>query len=264
MSHSQRDLCNEISPECPLELTTYGYYPNLSVNSFFVALFGLLFLLQIGIGTLRRTWTYMLAMVIATFGEAVGYGGRIMMHSNPWNRDGFKTQICCLVLAPSFNAAAIYLTLKHMVLYCGPEHSRLKARLYPWIFIGCDFGSIVLQAIGGGTAAAAGDKGSSPKLLDAGNGLIVAGIAFQVATMAVCGLFMADYFRRFHRARKASSSNGDYGSEWEKNRSDPKARRNFRIFCYSIAISFVAILIRCIYRLPEVRDKLLRYELPEC
>ncbi len=50
----------------------------------------------------------MLTMTIATFGEAVGYGGRIMMHKNPWDRNGFKTQICCLVLAPSFLAAGIY------------------------------------------------------------------------------------------------------------------------------------------------------------
>ena len=174
-----------------------------------------------------------------------------MMHRNPWNQDGFKTQICCLVLAPSFLAAGIYLTLKHMVLYCGPEHSKLKPRLYPWIFIGCDFGSIVLQALGGGIAAAAGNRDSDPKLLDAGNGLIVAGIAFQVATMSVAGLFMLDFFRRFRRARKSFSPNGD-GSEWEKNSAKPSVRRNFRIFCYSIAFAYVAIITRCIYRIPEV------------
>lgn len=81
------------------------------------------------------------------------------------------------MLAPSFLAAGVYLTLKHMVLYCGPEHSKLKARLYAWVFIGCDFGSIVLQALGGGIAAAAGDRDSDPSLLDAGNGLTVARIA---------------------------------------------------------------------------------------
>lgn len=74
MSRANRELCNQVSPECPLEWTTYGYYPKLSVNSFFVALFGLLCILQIGIGRVRKTWTYMLAMTIATFGEAVGYG----------------------------------------------------------------------------------------------------------------------------------------------------------------------------------------------
>lgn len=170
------------------------------------------------------------------------------MHKNPWDSDGFKMQICCQALAPSILAAGIYLTLKHMVLYCGPEHSRLKPRLYPWIFFGFDFGSIVLQALGGGIAAAAGDHAEKPKLLDIGNGLIVAGIATQVATMGVCSLLMLDFFIRFRKAKKAQSwSNGEYSSEWERNCTDPKVRRNFRIFCGSVAIAFLTTLIRCIY-----------------
>lgn len=50
-----------------------------------------------------------------------------------------------------------------------------------------DLGSIILQAIGGGVAAAAGDRGDDRDqvLLDAGNGLIIAGIGFQIATMTV-------------------------------------------------------------------------------
>lgn len=52
---------------------------------------------------------------------------------------------------------------------------------------GSDLGSIILQAIGGGVAAAAGDRGDErdQALLDAGNGLIIAGIGFQIATMVV-------------------------------------------------------------------------------
>jgi len=156
------------------------------------------------------------------------------------------------VLAPSFLAAGIYVTLKHLVLYCGPEVSRLKPRLYPWVFIGCDFGSIVLQAIGGGVAASAGDQGANKKLLDAGDGLIVAGIAFQVATMAVCGSLMLDYFIRFQQAKRqksaASQTPSGAESEYEKSQADPKSSRNFRLFCVAIGIAFLTIFIRCIYR----------------
>jgi len=193
--------------------------------------------------------------VIGCFGEAVGYVGRILLNHNPWSSTGFKIQICCLVLAPSFLAAGIYVTLKHVVLYCGPESSRLKPRLYPWVFIGCDFGSIVLQAIGGGVAAGAGNHGQNKKLLNVGDGLIVAGIAFQVATMAVCALVMLDYFIRFQRAKKqktTTQSENGLESEYEKNQKDPKASRNFRIFAFAIGAAFVVIFIRCVYRLPEM------------
>ncbi|KAJ4523183.1 hypothetical protein HRR78_000676 [Exophiala dermatitidis] len=250
-THAARRYCTEITPECPVELTTYGYYPNLTVNSFFIALFGLCMFVQLGFGIWRRTWTFMVALVIGCFGEAVGYIGRVIMHSNPWSGAGFKTQICCLVLAPSFLAAGIYVTLKHLVIYCGAENSRLKPRLYPWLFIGCDFGSIVLQAIGGGTAAAAGDHGSNRKLLDVGNGLIVAGIAFQVATMGVCGLLMLDFFIRFQKAKKLKSA-AHSESEYEKNQGTRPTARNFRIFCFATGLAFTTIFIRCIYRLPEM------------
>lgn len=171
-------------------------------------------------------------------------------------------QICCLVLAPSFLAAAIYLTLKHVVLYCGPEHSRLKPRLYPWVFIGCDLGSIILQACGGGVAAAApdpGDSNMSPKkrqqLLDAGNGLIIAGIGFQIATMTACAILMSDYYRRFSKARKQAIKSAGMlttESDWEKNRSNPAVKRNFRIFIIAVTIAFFTTLIRCVYRMPEM------------
>lgn len=101
-----------------------------------------------------------------------------MMHNNPWDDVGFKIQIVCLIIAPSFLAAGIYLTLKHIVMALGPEHSRLKPRLYTWIFISCDALSIVIQAVGGGIAAS-----SDGSAADTGGNIMVAGIAIQVATM---------------------------------------------------------------------------------
>jgi len=81
MVHHDHGFCTEVTPECPVSATTYGYYPNLAVNSFFIGLFGVCCLGQIVIGTTRRTWTYLVALTIGCFGEAVGYGGRIIMVS---------------------------------------------------------------------------------------------------------------------------------------------------------------------------------------
>ncbi|KAL5390240.1 hypothetical protein DPSP01_001811 [Paraphaeosphaeria sporulosa] len=100
----------------------------------------------------------------------------------------------------SFVDAAIYLTLQHFVLYCGPEFSLLKPRLYPWLFVGCDFASIVMQAIGGGVAAGGGIS-DNIKVVNVGNSLILAGIAFQVAAMSVCGLLVLTFLWRYRKAR---------------------------------------------------------------
>ena len=239
--------CTRITASCPVEATTYGYYPVLGGNLFFTVWFGILFLGSLAFGIKSKAWTYTVALGIGTSLESLGYVGRILMHQNPWDSGGFKMQICCLVLAPSFLAACIYLTLKHLVLFFGPEHSVIRPRLYPWIFVGCDIGSMALQGIGGGVAASASTK---PQLLDVGNGLIIAGIAFQVATMSVCGLLVCLYIWRFKKAKKAGASVSSTAekSQYHSVSTDPKERKKLMIFCTAIALAYFAILIRCIYR----------------
>jgi len=250
-------LCTAVTPDCPVTDTLYGYYPNLGANAFFAALFAILLIAQLIIGTWTRTWTFMLAVGIGIFGEMTGYIGRLIMHKNPWSNAGFEVQICCLVLAPSFLAAGIYLTLKHMVLYCGPEYSRLKAKWYPWIFIGSDFGSIIVQAIGGGVAASAKNN-ASPGLLTAGDALIIAGIALQAVTMSVCGLVVLDFFLRRRKARSEpkiemeGTTSTSLDATTLPNHAHVSSPLRFRIFCWTIGFAFCTILIRCIYRVPEM------------
>ncbi|KUJ07855.1 putative RTA1 domain protein [Mollisia scopiformis] len=255
MTKSHYDLCTSVTPECPVNETLYGYYPNLGANAFFAALFAFLLIAQLIIGTWTKTWTFMLAVGLGVFGEMAGYIGRLIMHQNPWSNAGFEAQICCLVLAPSFLAAGIYLTLKHMVIYCGPEYSHLKAKWYPWIFIGSDLGSIIVQAIGGGVAASA--KNSTNKsLLSAGDALIIAGIALQSVTMSVCGLLVLDFFLARRKARTEHKAELEGTASLDAttlpNDVHTKSPLRFRIFCCAIGFAFFTILVRCIYRIPEM------------
>lgn len=241
--------CFAVSDQCPVTATTYGYAPNIGASIFFSAWFGILCLLALVLGIRSKTWTYTAALFMGSVLEMVGYIGRVLMSQNVWNQSAFQLQIVGLVLAPSFLAASVYLTLKHLVLYFGPEHSFLKPRLYPWLFVGCDIGSIVLQAIGGGVAASAGPQ-NNKKLLDTGNGLIVAGIAFQVATMTICGVLVTSCFVRYQSAKK---KNGAVSPAMEKTdyaqiSGDPKKKRMLTIFCSAIGVAYLTILIRCIYR----------------
>ena len=164
-----------------------------------------------------------------------------MMHYNPWSSNGFKIQIICIIIAPSFLAAGLYLTLKHLVLLLGPEKSRLKPRLYPWIFVSCDIFSIVLQAVGGGIAAS-----NNVSLLQTGDNIIVAGIAFQVVTMFVCICLAADFGWQSLRSRKRKNIADVY------DETDSRVIRGgttwFKFSCVALAAAFVAIFIRCIYR----------------
>jgi hypothetical protein len=169
--------CEAISPLCPVEGTIYGYTPNLPANAFFAGFFGLAMIVHIIFGIRYKTWTYMIAIGLGCLAECGGYVGRILMHNNPWNDMAFNIQIVLLIFAPSFLAAGIYLTLKHVVLQFGQEWSRIRPNWYTYIFISCDISSLAMQSAGGAMAAMA-DPGE--KIGDIGTNLMIAGIIWQV------------------------------------------------------------------------------------
>ncbi|KAJ5938071.1 RTA1 domain protein [Penicillium verhagenii] len=235
--------CTSVSPVCPVSATTYGYRPNLGGNVFFAVIFGLCAIYNLIIGIKSKQKMFTIALTVGSAMELAGYIGRIMMHQNPWNNSGFELQIICLILAPSFVAAGIYWSLKHIVLFLGPEHSRMAPRLYPWIFVGCDIGSILLQAAGGGVAASA--TSSDQTLLDVGNDIMIAGIAFQVVTMAAAGIVGVDFLIRLTRRRRS-------GESAEEEKLSQTSARKFYLFCAGEVFAYITVLIRCIYRIPEM------------
>jgi hypothetical protein len=166
------------------------------------------------------------------------------MHSNPWSDPGFKMDLVCIILAPTLICAGIYLTLKHVARTVGPNFSRIKPRLYTWIFIPFDVFCLCLQAIGGGVDAAASDTTPvNEKTLKAGNDIILAGIVLQVVNLAVFGLLSLDFFvaakKNFHNA-SPELQNSSAARIWYSKR--------FRIFCLAVTGAYAGILIRCIYR----------------
>jgi hypothetical protein len=209
----------------------------LGANGLFIAIFAILAIAHFPFAWRYKLWGYSFAIGAGCIIEAIGYGGRIIMNDNPWSDNGFRVQVVCLVIAPSFIAAGIYLTVKHLIIHFGPEHSKLKPKLYTWIFIGCDVFSIVIQAAGGGVAAG----GRTPSSIRAGNNLIIAGIAFQVVTMAACGLLSLDYTLRYIRRAKAAGRPVNL-----------RVVSRPGIFCITSIFAYVFVLIRCIYRIPEM------------
>ena len=139
--------CTEVGPRCPVEFSTLGYAPNLPINAFFAAFFGVLLLVHIPLAIRYKTWSYAVAVALGCLGEVVGYIGRIMLHQNPYNQNGFIIQMCCLVIAPAFNSAALYVVLRHVVAVFGAKWSVLKPRMYTYLFVTGDVISLVLQAV---------------------------------------------------------------------------------------------------------------------
>lgn len=93
----------------------------------------------------------------------------------------------------------------------------MRASWYPWVFVGTDFFSIVIQAVGGAiSATATGGQTFNASLLDVGSGLLTAGVAFQAANMAFCGGLMVIYWWRYRK---------DAPGRAERARAEEEARR---------------------------------------
>ncbi|KAK2592437.1 hypothetical protein QQS21_009853 [Conoideocrella luteorostrata] len=236
--------CTRVTPDCPIQATTYGYYPSFAPNTLLLCLFAICAVGQIVLCILTRVYAYSIAIGIGATMEAVGYAGRLMMHDNPYSGAGFKANVICLLIAPSFIAGGIYLTMKHYILSHAPEFSLLKPALYTWIFIGCDILSILLQAIGGGFASGADPE--DRKRRDLGNNIMVGGIVFQVVTMVFCGALVVAYmYRKWRHERHGSAvekiPDVAAGAPWK-----------IRAFRYMVVLAYLTVLVRCIYRIPEM------------
>ncbi|KIW68333.1 hypothetical protein PV04_04286 [Phialophora macrospora] len=233
--------CDEVSEACPVKASIYGYYPSLGANAFFAAYFGVCFLINFWLGWRFRTWTYQIAMCLACISSAIGYIGRCLMHNNPFNSLGFQIQICCLTFAPAFNAAAIYLVLKHLVLQLGREWSRIRPKYYTWSFIIADFLALTLQGAGGGIAGSAGDNES---FRNVGDNLMITGISWQVLTLLVFAAATADYTIRRFRASQP----------WSPSAQLLLHDRKFQMFVLAQVITYICIFIRCVYRIAEMAE----------
>lgn len=249
------DLLGECTLEiCPIDSSYYAYRVSLAANATFCALFALSLIgyLAVSAFTWKRSFRsdhmFTFAMSAGTFLEILGYVGRLMSWDNQWSEDGFLMQIVCLTIAPAFMAGGIYLCLRRIVMAFGSENSRLKPKLYTRIFIPCDVLSLLLQAAGGGYASARYNA-----KLDAtvGNNIMIAGLAFQVATLFTFMLFSLDFaIRTWRRNRSMGSSSLDQSPHMVELRSSLR----FRAFLVALALATILIFWRSVFRVAELAE----------
>jgi hypothetical protein len=65
------------------------YRPSVAGNLAFLILLALILVAQIGLGIFYRTWGFMVGMICGLLLEVVGYAGRVMLHSNPFDFNNF-------------------------------------------------------------------------------------------------------------------------------------------------------------------------------
>ncbi|GAB1319612.1 hypothetical protein MFIFM68171_09822 [Madurella fahalii] len=234
--------CHEVSPTCPVEATTLGYYPNRGINIFFAIGFGIAMIVTLVFGIWKKTWSYMAFIAAGCALELAGYAARVPLTDNPWNKQAFETQIVAIILSPTLVCISIYLTLKHVCLALNPALSRVRPHLYPFVFVPLDVSCLCVQAIGGALAASAAT--SNLAMVQHGNRCIIAGIVLQVVVLLFFGTVGGDYYLRVKKWIRSDEADPEAVALWKD--------RNFRLFVYAVVGAYSGILIRCIYRIAEM------------
>jgi RTA1 like protein len=220
---------------CPVSDSVYRYRPNLGGNITFMVLFFIALAIQVYQGVRWRTWWFLGAMAVGCLCEILGYAGRIMLWQNPFTFNGFMLQIVMITLGPAFYSAAIYFTLSRIVVYLGKGYSRLSPQAYYYIFIPCDLVSLSLQGTGGGMSSSSSGKSQ------VGVDIAIAGLSFQVVTLSVFIALATDFAIRYLRGRKASTVKIHLPVQ-------------FKVFVGFLSAAIIFILIRCAYRIAELRQ----------
>lgn len=81
------DNCN--TTVCELSYAHVHYDPTLAGNAIYLLIFALVLVVQIVLGTWKKTWGYLFTMIPGLLLEIAGYYARIGMSKNPWEKMPF-------------------------------------------------------------------------------------------------------------------------------------------------------------------------------
>lgn len=114
--------------------------------------------------------------------------------------------------------------------------------MYTHIFIGCDVVALILQAAGGAIASLASPTSPS---LQAGINTMVAGVAWQVFSLALFSLFSFEFWMHVRDKKQTTPLNPVF--------ADLRARRGFQPnFIVAVFVAGGFIFVRSVFRCAEL------------
>ncbi|KAJ7780048.1 RTA1-domain-containing protein [Mycena maculata] len=236
----------------------YGYVPQEWIAIMFVTLFGVstseyrLFpsfnnrqltspVVHIGQATYYRLWWLLPTAAACGIGEIIGWSGRLWSSISPTLDQPYLVQISTTVLSPTPLLAANFIILSRIVQELGTMYSLLTPQWYTAVFLPCDLIALVIQAIGGGLASAAGDLTAANR----GAHIALGGIVFQFVVIIVFSTLGVNFYTRYLHDRPVRVD--------VVNRT-PRGvfTMRLKIMLCALACSNTLLFIRSVYRIIEL------------
>ncbi|GAW14071.1 hypothetical protein ANO14919_034630 [Xylariales sp. No.14919] len=225
---------------CDPSQSWYGYQPNLGINIFFVAAYGIAAAYGFIVTVWKRKWlTYTIAILIGSLLELVGYVARIAGHNDPWFSTGWILQYSIITFAPVFMSAALYVCIGRIADFLGRGAFNINPRLYSRVFIPCDVIALIVQGAGGAVSVTESvtTTGVTP-----GAAIVIAGLTFQLVSLTV-------FFILFGAVLWPSNI-------WHPKSSNLPIRQAKRLRAFAICIITAILLIigRSAFRVAELSE----------
>jgi hypothetical protein len=153
--------------------------PDLGANLAATIFFGMATVFHFVVGTWFKQWWFMSTWTIGLSLELAGYVSRVVGHYNPTNKGAYMCQTAVLTVAPALLMAGIYYQLGTFIRIYGRKYALLGPKMTQYLFIAADVFAILVQALGGGMAAAAYNNGNSDRMNN-GRKIMIVGLVVQV------------------------------------------------------------------------------------
>ncbi|KAI4683766.1 uncharacterized protein J4E84_006604 [Alternaria hordeiaustralica] len=228
IAHATLDWKRQNPPKGPdFDWEMYRYVPSMAGAIVCLVVFLVMALLHL-YQFLKSRNRIIVFVVIGALCEVGGYGARIASHFDNQAWGPYITQGVLTLVGPLWFAATIYMMLGRTIrLASGEDVSLIPARWYTRIFVTADVTTLIIQGLG---ASIMGTMQLALAL--AGEKIVIAGLALQVATFIVFLAASFDFQTRMNKKAEHPSAN------WKK----------MLHILYSVS---ALILFRCTFRLIE-------------
>ncbi|KAH9913670.1 RTA1 like protein [Epithele typhae] len=208
----------------------------------YTGLFALTALVHLFQSVRYRAWWLLPSIVVAAFGETVGWAARLQSASNPTLKGPSIVQTLLLVLAPTPFVAALFMGFGKIVGGLGVQYSRLSPKLYSRIFLSCDILSLVVQGLGGGICASNTEDLDRIRL---GSNITLGGLIFQILAMSVFCALMGEYAYRYTNDRPFRRATA------QEKAAQHILDSNVKRLIGGILVSTALVYVRSVYRMAE-------------
>jgi len=181
---------------------------------------------------------FMLAMVIAEYTFATGFGFRFGLHTHPESKGIYIAEYLFIVLSPCGFIAGLYVLLGRLSQWIGcGQHLLIPARRITLFFIMSDVTTFLIQAAGGSISIS-----NDVQTALAGSHIFLAGLALQLVSFLFFScVFLLFMWRVYTKETQAWSR--DSALIWY---------RDWRALAFALTLSCIGILIRSVYRTIEL------------